>query len=243
VQTEERRVNWEQIKRCLALIDKTSKDFLRQALLIGGAACWFYRHQLFKANDPDFKLRSTASQEENRWLSRDIDFTGVFSQDALLILPHFVREHEGKRFIEVDGVRFGFAQVGVTFDPVEAMQSARVAHVIVDDRRIEFLVADPLTLYYEKDKLCVKRGNPNDHLHKELLHDYIAFELTSGAERLVSHPDLPMAESKLILQRWLAVKNKTPEIFKDGRLRKRLEPLLQTKPSHPISIYLTESDG
>ncbi len=32
-----RKVDWEQIKRCLAEIDQTAKDFLRQALLIGGA--------------------------------------------------------------------------------------------------------------------------------------------------------------------------------------------------------------
>jgi len=34
------------------------------------------------------------------------------------------------------------------------------------------------------------------------------------------------------------VKNKTPEILQDARLRKRVEPLLANKPSHPIAQYL-----
>lgn len=241
MQTEERKVDWEQIKRCFALIDKTSKDFLRQALLIGGAACLFYRHQLFKAADLDFFVASPNPNEKDLWLSRDIDFTGVFSQDALDMLPHHVVQHEGRKFIVVDGVRFGFTQAGVTFDPAEAIENAWLASFIVDGRKVEFLVADPVTLYFEKLKLCVQRGNANDHLHKKLLFDYIAYELVRGGEKLLKNPTLSIAESKMIIQRWTKVKNKTPEILQDKRVWARLSPLLADKPNHLLSRYLADA--
>ena len=241
MQTEARKVDWEQIKRCLALIDRTSKDFLRQALIIGGAGCLFYRHQLFKANDPDFKIPAATPEEEKRWLSRDIDVTGIFSEDAFLMLPHFVVVHEGNKHIEVDGVRFGFVQAGVTIDPEEAIENAWVASVTVDGKKVEFLVADPVTLYFEKLKLCAQRGHKNDFMHRDLLFNFIAFDLTRGAERLLQDPSLSVVESKNILRNWNKVKNKTPEIFQDGRLRKRVGPLCAKNPSHPISRHLAEA--
>jgi hypothetical protein len=241
VQTEDRKVDWEQIKRCLALIDKSSKDFLRQALIIGGAGCLFYRHQLFKANDPDFQIPPSTPEEEKRWLSRDIDVTGIFSEDAFLMLPHFVEVHDGNKYIVVDGVRFGFVQAGVTIDPEEAIENAWVASITVDGRKVEFLVADPVTLFFEKLKLCVQRGLKNDFMHRELLFNFIAYDLARGAEKLFSEPSLSVAESKNIFRQWNKVKNKTPEIFQDKRLRKRVEPLIAKNPSHPISRYLAEA--
>ena len=238
MQTEPRKVDWERIKRCLAEIDKVSKDFLRQALLIGGAACWFYRHQLKKAGDADFKVIQLTSEKEKLWLSRDLAFTGIFSQDALLLLPHLVAEHQGRKYIAVDGVRVGFAQVGLTIDPEEAIKNARVAAITVDGKTVEFLVADPLTMYFEKCRLCEQRGNPNDHLHRELLFDYLAYELTAGAKKLLTDARLSAGDAKGILQLWISVKNKTPEILQDARLRKRVEPLLVNKSSHPVAQFL-----
>jgi hypothetical protein len=238
LQTEARKVDWERIKRCLAEIDGASKDFLRQSLLIGGAACWFYRHQLKKAGDPDYKVIALSPEKENLWLSRDLDFTGIFSQDALRLLPHRVAEHQGRKHIVVAGVRLGFAQVGLTINPEEAIKNARVAAITVDSKVVEFLVADPLTLYFEKCKLCAQRGYPNDLLHKELLFDYLAYELTVGAEKLLTEARLSAGDAKGILQLWISVKNKTPEILQDTRLRKRVEPLLVNKTSHPIAQFL-----
>jgi hypothetical protein len=241
VQTENRKVDWEQVKRCLFLIDKTSKDFLRQALIIGGAGCLFYRHQLFKANDPDFQIPPSSPEEEKRWLSRDIDVTGIFSEDAFLMLPHFVEVHDGNKYMVVDGVRFGFVQAGVTIDPEEAIENAWVANITVDGKTVEFLVADPVTLFFEKLKLCAQRGNKNDFLHRDLLFNFIAYDLTRGAERLLQDPLLPIVESKNILQNWHKVKNKTPEILQNKRLRNRVEPLCAKSPNHPIARYLAEA--
>jgi hypothetical protein len=92
VQTEARKVDWEKIKRCLAAIDRESHEFLQRALLIGGAAAWFYRVQLRKANDPDFRAASLSPETENRWLTRDLDFTGIFSEEVFAMLPGKVKE-------------------------------------------------------------------------------------------------------------------------------------------------------
>ncbi|HZQ46768.1 MAG TPA: hypothetical protein VFC07_07155, partial [Verrucomicrobiae bacterium] len=91
-----RKVDWEQIKRCLVEIDKNSREFLQRALLIGGAACWFYRLQLKRANDPDFKVNFSSPENESQWLSRDIDFTGILGEEALSLLPHNIAEYEGR---------------------------------------------------------------------------------------------------------------------------------------------------
>lgn len=241
VPTEKRKVDWEQIKRCLVEIDKNSREFLQRALLIGGAACWFYRIQLKRANDPDFNVNFSSPENESQWLSRDIDFTGILSEVALSLLPHNIAEHEGRRYIEVEGVRLGFAQAGVTIDPEEAIAKARVGRITLKDKQVEFLVADPLTLYYEKDKLCAQRGYPNDHLHRGLLHDFVAFELVCGAERMLLDERLPVADARQVLAWWLSVRNRAPEILKDDRIQKRLAALLADKPEHPIATYLADA--
>jgi len=238
VPTEKRKVDWEQIKRCLAEIDKNSREFLQRALLIGGAACWFYRIQLKRASDPDFKANVLSPENESQWLSRDIDFTGILSEEALSLLPHNIAEHEGRRYIEVDGVRLGFAQVGVTIDPEEAMAKARVGRITLEEKQVEFLVVDPLTLYYEKDKLCLQRGYPNGHLHRALLHDYVAFDLVCGAERMLVDERMSVADARQVLAWWMSVRSKAPEILKDGRIRKRLAARLADKTEHPIAKYL-----
>jgi hypothetical protein len=243
VPTETPKVDWEQIKRCLAVVDRTSKDFLRQALLIDGAACLFYRNQLYRANDPDFQLSAASPEEENRWVSRDIDFTGIFSQDALLLLPNLVVNLNGRKFIRVEGVRFGFAQVGVTFDPLEAMENAWVASFTVEAKKVEFLVIDPLTWYFEKARLCQPRGAANDYLHRQLLLDYVACELVRRAERLLHNPELPIVESRTSLTWWHKANHKTPEILQDPRVLKRLSPELRNHPNHPLGQMLARAQA
>lgn len=241
MQTDERKVDWEQTKKCLALVDKSSKEFLRQALLIGGAACMFYRNQLFKVKDPDFPVLPVKGQDT--WLSRDIDFTGIFSQDALKLLPNNIRDFDGQKFIVIDGVRFGFAQAGVTFDPAEAFENAWVGMIKANGEQVEFLVIDPVTLYFEKCKLCAQRGSKHDLLHKQVLFDFIAYKLVNGAEMLLKDSKLPITESKNILQLWKQTKSKTPEILQDGRLLNRLNPILADKPDHLFAKYLKEAQN
>lgn len=53
---DEKRVNWDIAKTCLAQLHHLAPNLLRQGVLIGGIACWFYRNLLSKAKDPDFRV-------------------------------------------------------------------------------------------------------------------------------------------------------------------------------------------
>lgn len=65
----ERTVNWETAKVCLAELAREAPGLLKQGVVIGGAACWFYRHLLTKANDAEFKAPQFTDEEEAKWLS------------------------------------------------------------------------------------------------------------------------------------------------------------------------------
>ncbi len=227
--SNERTVDWEGIKRCLAALQQESKVFLSQALLIGGGACWFYRIQLRQAADPDFRAPLLDPQAEGVWLSKDIDFTGIFSGDAFGMLPHrIVTDAQGRQHIEIEGVRLGFAQVGLTIDPEEAFQQALVGSFSHENQKVEFFVADPVTLYREKQALSQKRNQKNDHLHLALLSEYLAWRVTAWAEQfLVARGDLPLSEQQRMERLLLSVRNKAPEILPDARIGRRVKPLLK----------------
>ena len=109
----EKKVDWEVAKTCLAELQREAPGILQQAVIIGGIACWFYRNLLAKANDPDFEPSRFTPAEENFWLSKDIDFTNYFAEDARNLLHRYVvADNSGRRSLQVAGVPIGFAQVG-----------------------------------------------------------------------------------------------------------------------------------
>lgn len=219
----ERKVDWETIKGCFVELHRISRPFLGRALLIGGAACWFYRNQLQKAGDADFKVPLLSKETESQWLSRDIDFTGIISFEALEMLPHqIVKDQNGREHVEVNGIRFGFAQVGLTIDPQEALLNARIASFKHGNETIEFLVADPITLYLEKQALSKRRGSKNDFLHFSLLHDYVAYETVNFVEQTLRPEGLKVSELKRANSFLLSVKSRIPEVLSDPRVQKRL---------------------
>src|ERR1051325_214331 len=93
-----KKVDWEAAKLCLAELQREAPSILQQAVVIGGIACWFYRNLLGKANDPDFKVPKFSEMEEDFWLSKDIDFTNYFAEDARnLLKQHVVVDEAGRR--------------------------------------------------------------------------------------------------------------------------------------------------
>jgi hypothetical protein len=184
--------------------------------------------QLRKANDPDFRVAEVSEQSENRWLSKDIDFTGIFSGDAMQLLPHrIVADTNGRKHLEIEGVRLGFAQVGVTFDPEEVLQNAQIGAFRDGPENVEFLVIDPVRLYREKQALSDRRNQPNDLLHYGLMRDYLCWRLVADAERfLAAAGNLPVAESKQLISFVLSVEQKASELFSDQHLTQRLVPRL-----------------
>lgn len=220
----ERKHDWPTLKRSLARLHHEARSFLGRAVLIGGGACLFYRARLAAANDPDFRVAPLAPETEQLWLSKDLDFTGVFAGDAMELVPQFiVRDAAGREFLEVEGVRIGFAQVGLVLDPERALETARTGEFETESGLVEFLVVDPVTLYLEKQALVRRRGQPGDSLHLALLHDYVTWEVTHAAERLLAgRESLSVGESR----HWLALltdgAHRTPEIIRDPRIRRRL---------------------
>ena len=124
----------------------------------------------------------------------------------------------------------------MTIDPEEALRNARVATFKHGTEAIQFLVADPVTLYFEKQALVQRRGNENDFLHCSLLREYLAFEVASEAEQILqASGELSVAETKRIVSFLTMVKNKVPEIFSDQRIHRRLEPQLEKhNPTHAL---------
>ena len=226
--SSERTVDWEKLKRCLAALHRDSKAFLGQALLIGGGACWFYRAQLRQAHDPDFTLPLLSGQTEARWLSKDIDFTGIFSEDALALLPHRVAtDSDGRAHIRVEGVRLGFAQVGLTIDPEEALRDAQVGSFHLEGQLVEFLVIDAVSLYREKLALLQRRNQDQDLLHLSMLREYLPWQVTVRAEQfLKARGSLPVEEQQQLGKLIFAVKRKAPELLTDPRISRRLGPSL-----------------
>lgn len=239
----DRTVDWARLKRCFAALHREARPFLGRALLIGGAACWFYRVQLRDANDPDFRVPALSPETESQWLSKDIDFTGVMAADVLPLLSrHIVTDKSGRQHVEVEGVRLGFAQVGLTIDPQEALGAAQLASFSHEGQTVEFLVADPVTLCREKQALMQRRNASHDHLHYSLMRDYVAWRLVRDAERfLAAEANLPVAEARNFTGFLSAVKGKLPEILSDPRIKARLEPKL--KPDSIASQLIASNFG
>ena len=72
----ERDYSWDGIRGSLERIAAYNPDFLPNTVLVGGAACWYYRLALKQAADPDFPVPDYSPEQERVWLSKDLDFMG-----------------------------------------------------------------------------------------------------------------------------------------------------------------------
>ena len=77
----DRNYNWDAIHEALRRIAAHNPEFLANTVLVGGAACWYYRLALSKANDPDFPMPVYTPDQERIWLSKDLDFMGESSEE------------------------------------------------------------------------------------------------------------------------------------------------------------------
>jgi hypothetical protein len=222
-----RIVNWNLIQKCLLVLHTEAKAFLSQAILIGGAACWFYRIQLEQARDPDFHVAPFSPGNESHWLSKDIDFTGIFSQDAFALLPGHVTENgQGHRYLQVAGVRIGFAQVGLTFAPDDALSRATIGSFDLEGQEVQFQVIDPVLLYLEKQALTERRGQQHDQLHFWTMREFLCLQIVRKAELGLAGA-APVAELGRASAFLADCTSKTPEILRDERIKTRIRPKLK----------------
>jgi hypothetical protein len=217
----EKKIDWETAKSCLAELNRQAPSILHQGIIIGGIACWFYRNLLTKAQDADFRVPELSAEQERLWLSKDIDFTNFFAQDAReLLKQHIVTDAHGRLQIRLAGVPIGFAQVGVTFDPEAVWAESWIGTFRSNDIVVQCRILDPITLYREKLALSQKRGFESDRLHCALLTEFLRYETCRQANTLASADALDLKTDAL--QFLLAIQDRAAEICRDSRVCKRL---------------------
>jgi len=217
-----RVVDWEVAKRVIAVISEKAPALIAQAVIIGGVACWFYRQLLAKASDSDFKVPQFSEAQNNLWLSRDLDLTNFFAQDARDMLPNYiVRDEHGRQQLVLEGVPIGFAQVGVTFDPESAFVDSWIGSFQHAGSIVEFRVLDPITLYREKLALSQRRGAAADLSHCSLLGEFLRYETCRQTESLTSAHTL--SDQSNPIKFLTAIRDRAPETCADNRLRLRIE--------------------
>jgi hypothetical protein len=212
-------------KGCLAELSREAPSILSQGVIIGGIACWFYRHLLSKAQDPDFKVPVLTAEQEQHWLSKDIDFTNFFAQDARdLLKEHVVQDAQGRVYLKLAGIPIGFAQVGVTFDPESAWAESWVGTFTWGEKTVQCRVLDPIALYREKLALSQRRGYESDHLHCALVAEYLRFETCQQAMFLCAAKSIE--ERTGPLKFLLAIRGRALEICRDQRVHRRIHELV-----------------
>ena len=222
VSEPEKKFDWEAAKKCLAEIQQEAPQILEQAVVIGGMACWFYRQLLATANDPDFKVPELSPEQEALWLSKDIDFTNVFIEEARQILKNFiVFDTQGRPRIQVAGVPVGFAQVGITLDPEEAWLDSWIGTFKAGTKVISFRVVEPIALYREKQALSQKRGSASDAPHLSLLAEFLRYETCC---QLKSLKEAKTIEDKAVPLKFVAsIRDRAIEICRPAVFHRRVK--------------------
>ena len=125
-----------------------------------------------------------------------------------------------------------------SIDPEEARQFCRVARFDDDQGEfVEFFVVDPVTLYWEKLALTQRRGSVSDHLHLDLIREYVRYEIALSAETLCNSKSL--SDSKAALNFLERARSRAGELFQDARVRRRIEAALDI---HASAINSLDSD-
>lgn len=220
------KVNWETAKECLVQLHRAAPALLQQAVIIGGVACWFYRHLLAKAADADFKVPSFSPGQEELWLSKDIDFTNFFAEDARQLLSDYLTKDAQDRVqLKVAGVPLGFAQVGLTFDPESAWAQSWIGNFPLGGDSVQFRVLDPVSLYREKLNLAQRRGLESDRMHCSVVAEFLRLKVCQEVQDLIAAQSLEPRTSSLKFL--LSIRDRALEITQDERVGRRVRHLLE----------------
>lgn len=221
------RVDFDGLRRCLSTLSEEYPDFLMRAVLIGGGACWFYRALLERADDPDFRTPEFSPDEEERWLSKDLDFIGLMGFEAEQLMPQRVHTDEkGRTYIAVDGVRLGFAQMCFWLDSETARATCRVGRVVgPSGQDVDFFVADPVSLYREKEYAAQRRNAPGDALHLALLREFLGWDIVNHARGFIGDPSL--ANERKCFELYRRALSLAPEVVGDPRVRSGLNKICE----------------
>jgi len=174
----DREYNWDAIREDLRRIAIHNPEFLANTVLVGGAACWYYRLALSKANDPDFPMPVYTPDQERIWLSKDLDFMGESSEEIGQIIGQPCPPMGA--LLEYAGATLDLIEEGLKMTRQAANHTARKAQV----GDLTFYIVSPSLLFAEK-QACVlqKKDRPQDALHREVLARFIRMELCRSLEQ------------------------------------------------------------
>jgi hypothetical protein len=203
--------SWDGIRQDLKRIDAHNPNFLANTVLVGGAACWYYRLGLTKAGDPDFPLPSYTAEQERVWLSKDLDFMADSPQEISELIGAPCPPM-GK-LVVYGGATLDFIETGLKMTSEAATRTAR--KVRAED--LVFYIASPSLLFAEKTACVSQKNRPQDPLHREVLARFIKMELCRNLEQ----------PAELDTKDWLAqardAKSADLQFFtRDAALRRRL---------------------
>ncbi len=209
--------DWERVREALKLLAARFPDFFPNWVLIGGGACWFYRESLKLAHDRDFPAPVYTPDEEQIWLSKDVDFMGPTVEEAEGLLESQFKPET--HTISFEGLEVDFLEEGLRLTMRDALAHGREVHT--DD--FVFHVLAPELLFAEKLALLANKERPQDRLHHAVLAEFLKCEFCA---------DLEKADS-LDVDDWIArarkVKTADLEFFKrDARFNERLTNAVRT---------------
>ena len=224
----DRNYNWDAIRADLERIGTYNPDFLPNTVLVGGAACWYYRLALSQASDADFPVPVYTPDEERVWLSKDLDFMGESSEEIGQLIGQPCPPMG--TLLQYAGATLDFIEAGLTMTSQAANHTARKAQA----GDLTFYIASPSLLFAEKHA-CVlqKKDRPQDSLHREVLARFIKLELCRSLEQ-------PEA---LDTKEWLheAKESKTADnhfFAHDAALSRRLHPAaVRLVPEHRAILH------
>jgi hypothetical protein len=198
-----RTLGWNSILAGLAKLRSDNPQILERNVLVGGAACLFYRDQLERINDPDFQVRAYSEEEERVWLSHDADFATTE--------PEKMPDSAGS-------VPLGRLQMGFVLGAEEFKENARSVGLRWDNTEFAMLIGDPLDLWREKEAAMHRRSRPQDSLHLEVLGLTLQWEMAHYAEKV--------ATAELAFSQWSSrveeVKRRWNSVLNDQKLITRL---------------------
>ena len=222
----EHEYSWDAIREGLRRIATHNPDFLPNTVLVGGAACWYYRLALKKAADEDFRVPEYTLEEERVWLSKDLDFMGESAAEISELLGQPCPPMGA--LVTYAGVDLDFIDRGLKISAEAANRTARKARA----EDLQFYIIAPSLLFAEKHACTLQKNRPQDPLHRELMARFIKMELCRNLERPI---DLDTKD-------WLneAKETKTADLdffARDISLRRRLHAAAPRLPPEHRAIH------
>jgi hypothetical protein len=132
-----------------------------------------------------------------------------------------VTDERGQPTLKIAGIPIGFAQVGLTFDPITAWERSWIGTFSVGGNTVQCRILDPISLYREKLCLSERRGSESDRLHLDLVTEYLRYETCQQVQMLATAKSL---EVRTTAAKFLsAIQNRAQEVCQDGGVRRRIQ--------------------